>query len=234
MAEIVIQSVKMGRFRTGDFIDTGGARVYYIKYDIPGLPQLDGHVHTIPAAALANHRIATAEQDPMVAMEYYLQETMTNIQTARVFGTLKACTREDSPVRQAQLRWMGLVDKVNKEVETLSKVLSVQHVDELPWVQADIQEIVTTPVWAPQPLATIKTPVLEVASRLGTAQEQYLEVQAQPFAAHPVDTSVRPWGTLRQMLADDTEELAAETDAWFDYRYGVPIRQTAGYRLKED
>lgn len=232
MAEISITEVKLGRFRTADFSDIGGARVYYIKYDIPGMPQLDGHVHTIPAAALANHRIVTSEADPLASMEYYLQEAMTNIQTARVMGSLGACMREDSPIHQAQHKWMGMVDKVNQEVDVLAKTLSVQHVDELPYVQADVQEIVVTPASAPQPLVTIKSAIQKVASRLGTAQEQYLAAQGQPFAAHPVDTSVRAWGTLRGMLDDDTEELAAETDAWFNDRYGVLIRQAAGYRLR--
>lgn len=232
MAEISIAEVRAGRFRTADFSEVGAARVYYIKYDIPGMPQLDGHIHTIPAAALANHRIITSEADPLASMEYYLQEAMTNIQTARVMGSLAACMRDDSPVKQAQLQWMGMVDKVNQEVAVLAEILPVQHVDELPYVQADVQEIVVTPASAPQPLVTIKPSIERVASRLGTAQERHLEVQGQPFAAHPVDTSVRAWGTLRGMLDDDTEELTAETDAWFNDRYGVLIRQAAGYRLR--
>ena len=232
MAEIVITSVQVGRFRLSDFDPAGGSRVYHIKYDIPGMPQLDGHVHTIPAAALANHRIMAAQPDPEVSMDYYLREAMTNIQTHRVLGSVAATTLESSPVVQNTKQWMALVDKVNEEVDVLARTVPVLDVP-MEQIQADVQEVVVTPVDALlQPIVTIKSNVRAVATRLGTAQQEFGALEVQTLVPHAVDTSVRAWGTLQGMLADDTEELGTETDAWFESRYGQRIRLTAGHRRR--
>ena len=68
MVNIEIKSVQIARTRQTDFGMAEGSRLYHVAYDIPNFPEMNGHVHTIPAAALANYQIDTSEVDPMVAM----------------------------------------------------------------------------------------------------------------------------------------------------------------------
>jgi hypothetical protein len=81
VANVEIKAVTVGRTNQTDFGVAEGGRLYHVAYDIPGFPEMNGHVHTIPAAALANYRIDTSEEDPMVAMDYYLREAMTSLRS---------------------------------------------------------------------------------------------------------------------------------------------------------
>lgn len=229
MANIEIKEVNVGRTNQADFGVAPGSRLYYVAYDIPGFSAMDGHVHTIPAAALVNYRIDTAEVDPMVAMDYYLREAMTNLQTAIVTKTMRATSANDprAAVVQAQHVVRGRLEEDIFEMAGTAPGKSPQE------IQEEIRAVVVSPVAALGSSRALSVPaVRKTASRLDTAQQAFAGALGWAVAASAVDTSLKPWATLTQMVADDTAELKVEQGRWFDARYGERIRLRAGMRFR--
>jgi hypothetical protein len=100
-------------------------------------------------------------------------------------------------------------------------------------IQEEIRSVVVSPVARLKSSRALSVPaVREVASRLDTAQQEFAGALGRAVAASAVDTSLKGWATLTQMVADDTTELAIEQGRWFDARYGERIRLRAGMRFR--
>lgn len=229
MANIEIKSVNVGRTNQADFGVVPGSRLYYVAYDIPGYSAMDGHVHTIPAAALVNHRIDTSEEDPMVAMDYYLREAMTSLQTSIAVRSMRAASADDP--RLVMVRAQQVVrTRLEEDIFDMAGTAPGKSPRE---IQEEIRTVVVSPVAALKSSRALSVPaVRETASRLDTAQQAFAGVLSQTVAASAVDTSLKGWATLTQMVADDTEELGVEQKRWFDARYGERIRLRAGMRFR--
>lgn len=231
MAMVEIQSVQADRLKKDDFGISLGGRIYKIRYDIPDVPQMDEHVHTIPAAALANFRIDTSEEDAMVAMDYYLREVMTSIKDShdRSRGLVTARI-DESPAAQKVKAQSVVRGRLEDDIFDMASQVPGGHPRE---VQDVIEQMVVTPValfsraLAPA-LAATRVPT----ERLDTAQHDYSGELGRTVAAHAVDTSVAPWTTLSEMVAEDAAELRRERLQWFDTRYGERIRLRAGMRFR--
>lgn len=229
MANVEIKAVTVGRTNQTDFGVAEGGRLYHVAYDIPDFPEMNGHVHTIPAAALANYRIDTSEEDPMVAMDYYLREAMTSLQVSIAAKTMRATAAEDPRmvVVQAQQVVRGRLEEDIFEMAGTAPGSSPQE------IQEEIRSVVVSPVAALKSSRALSVPaVREAASRLDTAQQAFAGALGRAVAASAVDTSLKGWATLTQMVADDTTELGIEQGRWFDARYGERIRLRAGMRFR--
>lgn len=229
MGTVEIKSVNVDRFRHDDFGISQGDRVYYIEYDMPGTKDT-GHVHTIPMAALANYRIDTSEEDPMTALDYYIKEAVTSSETVANIGMMRAQREESSPLVQ-QVRAMHTVRRrLEEDIFEMAGQAPGKSPGE---IQATVQEVVVTPVAKLSRARALSVPAARpAASRLDTAQQTYAGALGRTVAATAVDTSLKPWATLVQMVADDTEELTRLRGQWFDMRYGERIRLKAGMRFR--
>lgn len=229
MANIEIKSVGVGRTNQSDFGVAPGSRLYYVAYDIPDFPEMNGHVHTIPAAALANYRIDTSEEDPMAAMDYYLREAMTSLQTAIVARTMRTVVVDDprEVVVQAQQAVRG---RLEEDIFAMAGTAPGSSPEE---IQEEIRAVVVSPVAALKSSRALSVPaVRETASRLDTAQQAFAGALGRAVAASAVDKSLKGWSALTQAVADDTTELGVEQKRWFDTRYGERIRLRAGMRFR--
>lgn len=229
MSIIEIKSAKAGRSNQSDFGVTPGARVYYVEYDMPGTKDT-GHVHTIPIAALANHRIDSSEVDPMSSLDYYIREAVSSNVTVADIGLTRAQREDSSPlVQQAQ----GLYVVRKRLEEDIFELAGEAPGDSPEEIQDAVEEVVISPVARLSGARALSVPAAATAaSRLDTAQQAYAGVLARSVSAHAVDTSLKPWATLAQMVADDTAELDRERTQWFDTRYGERIRLRAGMRFR--
>jgi hypothetical protein len=229
MAEIQIKSVNVGRSRTSDFGVAEGGRLYYIEYDIPGSSSV-GHVHTIPAAALANHRIDSSEEDPMAILDYYILEAVTSNVAVMEMGGRQSRIDPASPIVVAGRAVLAVRSRLDLDTTDLANKTPGDSPEE---IQAGVQEVVVSPIAKLSGARALSVPAAaRAASRLDTAQQTYAGTLSQTIAAHAVDSSLKPWATLAQMVADDTEELEHLRNKWFNYRYGERIRLTAGLRLR--
>lgn len=206
-----------------------GSRLYHVAYDIPNFPEMNGHVHTIPAAALANYQIDTSEVDPMVAMDYYLREAMTSLQTSIAAKTMRAMSDDDPRVMAVKAQQV-VRTRLEEDIFDMAGTAPGNSPRE---IQDEIQTVVVSPVASLKVSRALSVPaVRETASRLDTAQQAFAGVLSRTVAASAVDTSLKGWATLAQMVADDTDELRVERGRWFDARYGERIRLRAGMRFR--
>jgi hypothetical protein len=206
-----------------------GSRLYHVAYDIPNFPEMNGHVHTIPAAALANYRIDTSEVDPMVAMDYYLREAMTSLQTSIAAKTMRAMSDDDPRVMAVKAQQV-VRTRLEQDIFELAGEAPGDSPEE---IQEAVEEVVVSPVARLSGARALSVPAAATAaSRLDTAQQAFAGVLSRTVAASAVDTSLKPWATLAQMVADDTAELDRERAQWFDARYGERIRLKAGMRFR--
>lgn len=229
MVNIEIKSVQIARTRQTDFGMAEGSRLYHVAYDIPNFPEMNGHVHTIPAAALANYQIDTSEVDPMVAMDYYLREAMTSLQTSIAAKTMRAMSDDDPRVMAVKAQQV-VRTRLEEDIFDMAGTAPGNSPRE---IQDEIQTVVVSPVASLKVSRALSVPaVRETASRLDTAQQAFAGVLSRTVAASAVDTSLKGWATLAQMVADDTDELRVERGRWFDARYGERIRLRAGMRFR--
>ena len=231
MTDVVIKKVQIGTFRLDDFGEASQGRVYYVWYDVPGI-EMEDHVHTIPAAALANYRIDASQEDPMVAMQYYLQEAMTRMQTSLEMSYADLTTHPESPLVVQNDALMTVRGQLHANVPTIGASVPADTPDAA--VSATEEVVVTAPPELMQMRSVKAAPVIKAPTQqLSDAQLGYHGTLASSVEAHPVDTSLKTWATLTQMVADDTDLLAATQQEWFDTRYGKEIRLAAGLRLSE-
>lgn len=231
MADVVIKKVQTGTFRIDDFGEASQDRVYYVWYDVPGIAMVD-HVHTIPAAALANYRIDASQDDPMVAMQYYLQEAMTRMQASLEMSYVDLTTHPDSPLVVQNDALLSVREQLHTNVPVIGASVPGDTPDE---VVSATEEVVVTPhpeVMRMRSVVTvpiIKGPTQEISD----SQIGYHGTIMASVEEHPVDTSLKTWATLTQMVADDTDLLNATREEWFDIRYGKEIRFAAAPRFTE-
>jgi hypothetical protein len=231
MADVVIKKVQIGTFRLDDFSKSSKGRVYYVWYDVPGMDMAD-HVHTIPAAALANYRIDASQEDPMIAMQYYLQEAMTRMQAALTMSHIDLVTHPESPLVVQNNALMSLREGMHASVPTIGASMPGDTPDAV--VTATEEVVITPPPAVMQMKSVTAAPhIATPTQKLSNEQISYHDVVASSVEQHPVDTSVKPWATLTQMVADDTNLLAETRSEWFDIRYGKEIRLAAGARMME-
>lgn len=231
MTDVVIKKVQTGTFRLDDFGEASKGRVYYVWYDVPGI-DMEDHVHTIPAAALANYRIDASQDDPMVAMQYYLQEAMTRMQMSLVMNYQDLMTNAESPLVVQNEALMAVRDQLQTNVPVIGSSVPGDTPDA---VVSATEEVVVTPHPAVMQMRSVlSTPVIKAPTqKVSDSQIDYHDTVTGSVEEHPVDTSLKTWATLSQMVADDTDLLAATREEWFDIRYGKEIRFVAAPRFTE-
>lgn len=83
MAEINIQWVETRRAMIGaDYGARPGSYVYQLRYDMPDLPEMDNHVHTIPIEAVAHLLIESDSDDAVSAADFFVREAATSVAQA--------------------------------------------------------------------------------------------------------------------------------------------------------
>lgn len=231
MAEISVKKVQAGTFRIEDFGVSSGSRVYRIWYDVPGI-DMEDHVHMIPVEALANYRIDSSEEDPMVAMQYYLQEAMTRMQASLTMSYDDLMTHPESPLVVQNSALLALREQQHTAIPLIGASVPGDTPDQ---VVSGTEEVVVTPTPQVMQMKAVKlAPHIETPTQqLSDAQLQYHSVVSASVALHPIDTSTKAWASLTQMVSDDTAVLAATQREWFEHRYGRQIRVVSSPRFTE-
>lgn len=234
MAEITINSVEVRRANPQDFgSTTGGSRIYVVQYDIPGRDIEPGeHKHIIPMAALVNYKLDTSKADYTLALQTVLQDCMSMHQTVMAMGHEPAMRNDDSPL----VVGTAAIQSLHVDLDTQSQTLAAT----VPMVSSDdahetVQDTMLSNA-ASSKVSKMKTGVTQFKSavtKVQTSRSRYVGTMAPILEAHPVDTSVKPWTDLVQVIADDTDEFATEQADWFEFRFGRYIKQIAKQRLIE-
>lgn len=234
MAEIALQDVQLSRTRLRDFgsVSPDGMRVYMLKYPIPGVPGMEEQIHIMPLPALVNHRLDTSQEDPMLSMQALLQEYMSMHQTVVAMGQVKAQTDESSPLVKSALAVQDLHVKLDTGAQALASTVPMSSIED---AHASVQDAFIANA-TPPALAKMKSGVSQFKNCVTYVQEartDYSDIVTPVQTEHTVDTSLKAWDTLTQMVADDTDEYTKEQAAWFDHRFGRNIKYIAGQRLME-
>jgi chaperone required for assembly of F1-ATPase len=165
-------------------------------------------------------------------MMVMLQDYMSMHQTVNAIGQVEALRNEDSPLVKTAIAVQDLHVSLDTGSQTLAASVPMSSIED---AHASVQNTLITNA-TPVKLAKMKTGVSQFKTAVGkvqTARTDYSDVVSAVIEEHQVDTSLKSWGTLTQMIADDTVEFAAEQNGWFDHRFGRNIKLIAGQRLIE-
>lgn len=239
LANIDIIKSDARRFELDDTASRSGDRFYVLRYDIPGQPDLVDHHHVIPIYRLANHKIDTGTEDPMMAIEYALSAAMSARQATLALGQVKSLKLDVSPIVITDKERRKAMNALDKGVSDLSDVIPGKTVGD---VLAGVRDIVLAP---PEPLSrtTLRASVppelvavqdkVELAhGRLGEARQDYTSRVWDAVSGHPVNTNANAWAHLVEMVGNDYDELASQRVQWFDYRFKETVRSRTWLRSR--
>lgn len=228
--------------RRFDLDDTGarsGDRFYVLRYDIPGQPDLVDHHHVIPIYRLANHKIDTGTEDPMMAIEYALSAAMGARQSTLALGQVKALKHEASPIVITDRERKKAMNALDNGVRALADVVPGKTVGD---VLAGVRDVVLAPP-EPTALKALRAPVpseleevqakVELAhGRLGEARQDYTSRVWEAVAGHPVNTNANAWAHLVEMVGNDYDEIGSQRVLWFDHRFKETVRSRTWLRSR--
>jgi len=238
LAEIDIQWSDARRFGLDDHGARSGDRFYVLRYDIPGASVPDHH-HVIPIYWVANHKIDTGTEDPMMAIEYALSDAMAVRQATIALGQAKVLQHPASPVVIRGTEHKKAMQALETGVKSLADVIPGKTVGD---VLAGVRDIVLAPpeptalralrASVPPELEEVQARVEQAHEKLGEARQDFTSAVWAAVTDHPVNTNSNAWEHLVEMLGNDYDEIGSQRVQWFDYRFKETVRSRTWLRSR--
>lgn len=252
MVNISIDWVSEGRNKSDDFGLTPGSDVlYYLRYDLPGLDFMDGHVHIVPMQAVADTMMTLGMADPLEAMEHC------------VLDRVRLNYVDDTPepiVPGARIQDLSVQGRAFKEssiqyalaVESEAKIDSWEHTGDA--LAATVESMpLADPKDMLKELFDLTRPVVGGSkyvepekfggmSNLNKFQDVFSEraqikgALTEAVADHALDKSAAGWRDLENIFALPSRVSLVEEEQYrvFETRYGDALKLIIGERARNE
>lgn len=190
-------------------------KVFRLYYDIPDVPEMDGHVHIIPFAAVANYQLEEGGGTVDEALDFFIRDRMQagyeQNQIATSFGRVipGAATRAEAARER--------LERVNTYVRDLAVAEAEIGLPESP---DQLMRLVAESL-----LRGMNTG--QSMAHLRSARGSYQSRGAETLVGFEVSKEAPGWKQLQEIAATLDSEMEEERTRQVDARWGQMIKQVA-------
>lgn len=230
MAELNVQWVEVRRSMIGsDYGARPGSYIYQLRYDMPDLPEMDNHVHSIPIDAIAHLLIENDSDDAGAAADFFVREAATSAAQAVAqrsgTGLLAAGDPREQVARLRASQRVALdatVEVAATDPDTLEATLPLLRTY---GVDREVTEEVASSFMDRSMTQPIEVPVPSPAVKFIAARQTTGSKLLAAPATHIIDTSTQGWQDMIGLLGEHKMILRQTQIRSFDARYQSRIMQ---------
>lgn len=234
MADIEIEWVQERTTYLDDFGLRPGSTYYLLRYPMPGVQDMQDHVHGVPMDAIANYMIDTGDTSALRGLEFCVLD--------RVDATL-ADTPEISPEQPALLstnkelrinvhersRSLAQVrESLSEAVIETAKVVPITDQDSM---VSEVMGTVTRFPYAQQRLRSNSVAMRKV-EQITDARQIVVDQAWQSLSAHTIVESAG-WNTAQTMFMNNRSKVESHRNAMFKERFGSLIGPILDERIRK-
>lgn len=247
MVEINIDWLAETRNIKDDYgIDRGSNLVYHVRYDLPGLDFMDGHVHTIPIQAISDHMLTMNLPNPEDALEYcILDRVAMNYLDSQTPEEIKAGMRVSEDDEEHPLMEVKRTDDMKHRVwdgtnSTTAKVCANVQPSDPDTMLMQAYTMVDPCACADEGKEFILPELPEdVTPAVEAMMKDLRECQGECFGRcgnlvknHSLNKSSPGWVDFCEVLRDRRPTIDDERFNIFDIRYGENLKKLAAKRCQ--
>lgn len=192
-----------------------GQQVFSLAYDLPGVPEMDGHVHLIPLAAVANYQLEHGGGTVEEAISYFILDLM------------QAGYDENQVATAVPVARNGKLQRIEAKRKRLERL--APYVDDVARREAEIG----VPATGEEMVRIVANSMMDGmdtgASRanLNAARKRVHGAHADTTRGFSVNTSAPGWKQLQRIAGGMEERMAQERERQVNSRWGQRIRHIA-------
>lgn len=245
MVDIKIDWVSETRNFSDDYGVTRGSQlVYHIRYDLPGLDFMHGHVHTIPIQAIADHMLTLNMPNPSDALEYcildrvamnYLEDTAPVEPGARV-----SLSEDDHPLMEVKRLDESKHRVWDSTAEALSEVCRNMQASDPDTMMSELFKMIDPCACAkagkqyllPEMASDATGTMRSLVENVRQGQQSCWGRCGNLLSGHTLDRKSEGWQDCDNLLKDRTDTIDQERFNVFDIRYGEALKKISSERCR--